>query len=260
MTASFRDLHFADTPLVLPNAWDVPSALAFVDAGFVAVGTTSFGVVASRGHPDGARHSMRANVRLAAALASLDCLVSIDIEDGYADDPEAVADYVDRLDLAGIDIAGVNIEDSSSEALIRPEAHAAKVAAVKSRCPGVFVNARVDTYWLGQDAALQPTLDRARRYVEAGADGIFVPGVADEDTVRELCAVIDRPVNVLASPDVSVHTFADWGIRRVSTGSLPYRAAMAAAAQAALAVRDGGPVPAATPYGQLQSRLLAYDR
>ena len=184
-----------------------------------------------------------------------DCFVSVDIEDGYADDPEAVADYVARLDVAGI-----NIEDSSSEALIKPEAHAAKVAAVKSRCPGLFVNARVDTYWLGQDAAPQPTLDRARRYVEAGADGIFVPGVADEDTVRELCALIDRPVNVLASPDVSVNTLADWGVRRVSTGSLPYRAAMAAAAQVALALRDGGPIPAATPYGQMQSRLLAYDR
>jgi len=60
-----------------------------------------------------------------------------------------------------------------------------------------------------------------------------------------------------ASPDVSVHTFADWGVRRVSSGSLPYRAALAAAA---LAVRDGGPIPAATPYGQMQSRLLAYDR
>jgi 2-methylisocitrate lyase-like PEP mutase family enzyme len=255
MTASFRDLHFAGTPLVLPNAWDVPSALAFVDAGFLAVGTTSFGVVASRGHPDGARHSMQANLNLAAALASLDCFVSVDIEDGYADDPEAVADYVARLD-----VAGVNIEDSSSEALIKPKAHAAKVAAVKSRCPGLFVNARVDTYWLGQDAALQPTLDRAGRYVEAGADGIFVPGVADEDTVRELCALIDRPVNVLASPDVSVNTLADWGVRRVSTGSLPYRAAMYAATQAAVAVRDGGPIPAATPYGQMQSRLLAYDR
>lgn len=98
--------------------------------------------------------------------------------------------------VARLDVAGVNIEDSSSEALIRPEAHAAKVAAVKTRCPGVFV--------------------------DAGADGIFGPGVADEDTVRELCA--------------------------------------AAAARAALAVRDGGPIPAATPYGQMQSRLLAYHR
>jgi 2-methylisocitrate lyase-like PEP mutase family enzyme len=86
------------------------------------------------------------------------------------------------------------------------------------------------------------------------------PVVADEDTVRELCALIDRPVNVLASPDVSVNTLADWGVRRVSTGSLPYRAAMAAAAQVALALRDGGPIPAATPYGQMQSRLLAYHR
>jgi 2-methylisocitrate lyase-like PEP mutase family enzyme len=255
MTASFRDLHYTAAPLVLPNAWDVPSALAFVDAGFPAVGTTSFGVVATRGHPDGARHSKQANAQLVAALARLDCFLTVDIEDGYADDPEVVADYVAQLN-----VAGVNIEDSISATLVTPESHAAKIAAVKSRCPEVFVNARVDTYWFGQDAAVQPTLDRARRYVDAGADGIFVPGVADEGTVRQLCARIDRPVNVLASPDVSVNTLADWGVRRVSTGSLPYRAAMHAATQAAMAVRDGGPIPAATPYPRMQSRLLAYDR
>jgi 2-methylisocitrate lyase-like PEP mutase family enzyme len=163
MTATFRELHYADTPLVLPNAWDVSSALPFVDAGFPAVGTTSFGVVASHGYPDGARHSMRENLNLAAALASLDCFLSVDIEDGYADDPETVADYV-----AGLNVAGVNLEDSISGTLIAPQSHAAKVTAVKSRCPEVFVNARVDTYWFGQDAAVGPTVERARRYVEAG--------------------------------------------------------------------------------------------
>jgi 2-methylisocitrate lyase-like PEP mutase family enzyme len=255
MRASFRDLHYSDTPLVLPNAWDVPSALAFVRAGFTAVGTTSFGVVASRGRPDGAGFSRHANLELAAALSSVACLVSVDIEDGYADDPQAVADYVARLD-----VAGVNIEDSSSEALISPEVAAAKVAAVKSRCPEVFVNARVDTYWLRQDADLRPTLDRARRYVDAGADGIFVPHVADEHTVRQLCAQIDRPVNVLASPGISVRQLAGWGVRRVSTGSLPYRAALYAATQAAVAVRDGAPIPPSVAYDEMQSQLRAYDR
>src|SRR5262249_51232837 len=153
-------------------------------------------------------------------------------------------------ELTRLGVAGVNIEDSSSEQLIAPDAHAAKVAAVKRRCPDLFLNARVDTYWLGQDAAT--TLDRARRYVAAGADGVFVPGTTDEGTIRELCAQIDRPVNVLASPDVSVNKFGDWGVRRVSTGSLPYRAAMYAATHAAAAVRDGAPVPPAAPYGQLQ--------
>src|ERR1700758_3935443 len=108
MRPGFRELHRGDTPLVLPNAWDVPSALAFIGAGFVAVGTTSFGVAASRGHADGSRSSKHPNIELAAALASLDCFRSFDIEDGYADDPEAVADYVAQLD-----VEGVNIEDST---------------------------------------------------------------------------------------------------------------------------------------------------
>jgi 2-methylisocitrate lyase-like PEP mutase family enzyme len=128
MTADFRDLHYGATPLVLPNAWDVPSALAFVDAGFVAVGTTSFGVAASRGHPDGARNSKEANLTLAAALATVGCLVSVDIEDGYADDPVVVADYVARLG-----VAGVNIEDSTHETLIAPGAHAAKALCGRRR-------------------------------------------------------------------------------------------------------------------------------
>src|ERR1700756_1068855 len=115
MTATFRDLHYADTPLVLPNAWDVSSALGFVDAGFPAVGTTSFGVVASGGHPDGARHSMQANLRLAAELARPGRFFSRHIEDGYADDPAAVADYVAQLE-----VDGVNIEDSSFGSLIEP--------------------------------------------------------------------------------------------------------------------------------------------
>lgn len=255
MSDDFRSPHYADTPLVLPNAWDVSSAMAFVDAGFPAVGTTSFGVVATRGDADGARSSKQANLELAAALASLGCLVSVDIEDGYADDPDVVAEYVGLL---GVD--GVNIEDSSFETLIAPEAHAAKVAAVKRRCPDVFVNARVDTYWLGQDADLATTIERAERYVEAGADGIFVPGISDENTIRTVYAELGRPVNVLAVPGVSPSSLADLGVRRVSTGSLPYRAAISAAVEVAVAVRNGGPIPAALPYDQMQARLVAYHR
>ena len=233
----------------------MPSALAFIGAGFVAVGTTSFGVAASRGHADGSRSSKHPNIELAAALASLDCFHSFDIEDGYADDPEAVADYVAQLD-----VEGVNIEDSTYEKLISPEAHAAKVTSVKRRCPDVFVNARVDTYWLGQNADLTTTLHRASRYVDAGADGIFVPGLTDEGDIRELCAQIDCPVNVLASPGVSVSGLAELGVRRVSTGSLPYRAAMFAATQAAVAVRDSQPIPESLPYSQMQTSLHAYHR
>jgi len=250
---SFAALHHRDLPLLLPNAWDVPSALAFVAAGFEAGGTTSFGVASSLGRPDGSRATRDANAALARALSTLDCHVSMDVEDGYADDPDEVAGYV-----ATLPVAGVNIEDSTAERLIPPAAHAAKVAAVKRRCPGLFVNARVDTYWLGQDATVESTVDRANRYVDAGADGVFVPGAAEPELLRELTAAIPVPVNVLVLPGRSLAELAELGVRRVSTGSLPYRAAMFSATDVALAVRDGRSIPDAVPYAELQSRLVGY--
>jgi hypothetical protein len=185
---TFHELHDAAEPLLLPNAWDVPSALTFLDAGFAAIGTTSFGIASSLGRPDGGRATRDANLALARALSSLPAYVSVDIEDGYDDDPEQVAAYVAELAAAGA--AGINIEDSSAEQLIAPEAHAAKVGAIKERCPGLFVNARVDTYWLGQDATPQATLARAARYVRAGADGVFVPGASEPAVLREICDTV----------------------------------------------------------------------
>jgi 2-methylisocitrate lyase-like PEP mutase family enzyme len=215
---TFRDLHDGDLPLVLPNAWDVASALAFLDAGFPAIGTTSFGVAAASGHPDGARSTRDQTRALAGLLSVLPCYVSVDIEDGYDDDPSRVAEYVASL---GVD--GINIEDSSGGRLVGPELHAAKVAAIKERCPELYVNARVDTYWLGEDATVPATLTRAAAYVEAGADGIFVPGAADPAELRELTSQIPVPVNVLVLPEVSLPELAEWGVRRVSTGSLRFQ-------------------------------------
>ncbi len=253
---TFRDLHYGERPLVLPNAWDVPSALAFAAAGFPAIGTTSFGVASGLGRPDGGRATKDANLALARALAGLSVPVSMDVEDGYSDDPAEVADYTARLG-----VAGVNIEDSTAERLIAPDAHAAKVAAVKERSPDLFVNARVDTYWLGQDATVHATLERALAYVDAGADGVFVPGAADPGVLREITARLPVPVNVLVIPALGLGELAALGVRRVSTGSLPYRAAVHAAVRVATAVRDGDPdLPPATPYADLQARLADYDR
>jgi 2-methylisocitrate lyase-like PEP mutase family enzyme len=251
---SFRDLHYADEPLLLPNAWDVSSALAFNDAGFRAIGTTSFGVAASAGHPDGGRSSKDATTKLVRQLQNLPAYVSADVEDGYHDDPDAVAEQI-----AGLGAAGINIEDSTDEELISPRAHAAKVAAIKQRSPEVFINARIDTYWLDQDADVSPTLKRAEAYVEAGADGIFIPGASDPSDLRRLTANIPVPVNVLVVPGLSLAQLADLGVRRISTGSLPYRVAIDAAVAVAQNIRDGMPPPAATGYPQMQSRLVEFS-
>ena len=96
-------------------------------------------------------------------------------------------------------------------------------------------------------------------YVNAGADGIFVPGVADSDTIRSITEAVTVPVNVLAIPGTTLDELGRLGVRRVSTGSLPYRAAVNAAALAATAIRDGGTPPPAPTYAELQDRLIAFE-
>jgi 2-methylisocitrate lyase-like PEP mutase family enzyme len=255
---TFAELHHGPEPLLLPNAYDVPSALAFVAAGFPAIGTTSFGVACSLGSPDGGRATRAANLRLAEQLRRLPVLLTVDIEDGYSDNPGEVAAYVAQL--AGNGVAGVNIEDSIDGHLVSPAANAGKLAEVKQRNPEVFLNARVDSYWFHQEDTLTEVLERAMTYVEAGADGIFVPGLTDGETIRSITDALTVPVNVLAIPGTTLTELGGLGVRRVSTGSLPYRAAVNAAVLTATAIRDGGTPPAAPSYGELQDRLTAFQR
>ncbi|MEX5720409.1 isocitrate lyase/phosphoenolpyruvate mutase family protein [Geodermatophilus maliterrae] len=115
----------------------------------------------------------------------------------------------------------------------------------------------MDTYWLGEDADLAATLDRARRYVAAGADGVFVPGRLTEAQIAALTAELPVPVNVLAG-DHPLPRLAELGVRRVSTGSLLFRAALDAAVAVAGRLRDGEPAPPATPYAEVDARTVAH--
>lgn len=255
--ATFRELHFEDAPLLLPNAWDVGSGLAFAAAGFAAIGTTSFGIAASAGLPDGGGSTKASTAALAEQLCRLPVHVTADIEDGYAHDPAEVAEFV--AELAALGVAGVNLEDSADGRLVDPASVAAKVAAVKQRSPDVFVNARVDNFWFGEEATVDAVLLRASAYAAAGADGIFVPGALGGEDIRNITVSIGLPVNVLAHPSLTVAELGELGVRRVSSGSLPYRSAVDAAVNAVTALRDGKQVPAATSYWDMQSRLLAFS-
>jgi 2-methylisocitrate lyase-like PEP mutase family enzyme len=256
--ASFRELHHAAAPLLLPNAWDVGSALAFAAAGFPAVGTTSFGIAASAGMPDGGRSSKALTAALVAQVCRLPVHVTADIEDGYSEEPDEVADYVAQL--AALGVAGVNLEDSTAGHLVDPASFAEKVTAAKRHSPGMFINARVDNIWFGEQATVDAVLRRANAYADAGADGIFVPGLVVPEDIQTITAGIGLPVNVLAHPSLTVAELGELGVRRVSSGSLPYRAAVDAAVNVANALRDGNQVPAATPYWEMQSRLVAFSQ
>ncbi|TFD57687.1 isocitrate lyase/phosphoenolpyruvate mutase family protein [Cryobacterium suzukii] len=255
---TFRELHYSDKPFLLPNAWDIGSALAFAAAGFRAVGTTSFGIAASAGVPDGSRSSSAVTAALAAQLCRLPVHVTADIEDGYSDDHAEVADFVAKL--ASLGVVGVNIEDSTAGHLVDVTSFAAKVTAVKRGTPGMFVNARVDNFWCDDGATVEAVSLRARAYADAGADGIFVPGVSSREDIRSITRAVDLPVNVLAHPSLTVAELGQLGVRRVSSGSLPYRAALDAAVSIATDLRDNRQPPAATPYWELQSRLVAFSQ
>lgn len=239
----FADLHAAGRPLLLPTAWDSASAAAYARAGFAAIGTTSLGVAAAAGRPDAARATRDATVELAARLAAGPSLVSVDLEDGFADDPAEVAALAAGLAAAGV--AGVNLEDGRGPGRLAPAAHlAAVVGAVKAAAPDLFVNARTDAYWLhaGDRAA---AVDRIRAYERAGADSVFVPGAPEAD-VPVLAGAVGVPLNVLAVPGgPTLPRLAELGARRVSCGSLPFRIALGAALDAVVAIAAGHPVPGA---------------
>ncbi|CAL9563183.1 putative protein [Streptomyces sp. enrichment culture] len=136
----FAALHRAGDPLVLPNAWDHASARLLAARGFPAIGTTGLGVAAAAGVPDGTSATREETLRLALALGCEPFLLSVDAEDGFSDDPDRVAAFAGELAAAGA--AGINLEDGTGSL----HRHAAKIAAVKSAVPGLFVNARTDTF------------------------------------------------------------------------------------------------------------------
>jgi 2-methylisocitrate lyase-like PEP mutase family enzyme len=240
---AFKRLHAGPEPLVLPNAWDVASAAALVAAGFAAIGTTSLGVAAAHGLVDGAGTAYEETLALARRLAGLPVPVSVDVEAGFGAVPEELA-----AELSALGIAGLNIEDGRGGSLAGAKSQAALVQRLKRGAPELFVNARVDTHWLG--VARDETLDRARRYVDAGADGIFIPGLTEPAEIERIASALAVPLNVLAQ--LPIDRLAQLGVRRVSTGSLLFRVALDAALSAAERVRRGERVHTHLSYSDVQ--------
>ncbi|QIJ65402.1 isocitrate lyase/phosphoenolpyruvate mutase family protein [Streptomyces sp. JB150] len=229
---AFAELHRAGEPLLLPTAWDHASARLFAAQGFPAIGTTSLGVAAGAGLPDGAAATRDETMRLALALGAEPFLLSVDAEGGFGDDPDEVAQAARELAVVGV--AGINLEDGLGPA----RRHAEKIAAVKAAAPGLFVNARTDTYWLGDG---EGTRRRLEMYRQAGADGLFVPGLTDPAEIAALVRDFDgTPLNVSYAPGgPGVTRLTDLGVRRISLGSLLYRRALGAAVDALADIRAG---------------------
>ncbi|CRK55488.1 Probable carboxyvinyl-carboxyphosphonate phosphorylmutase [Alloactinosynnema sp. L-07] len=241
---TFAELHHGPTPFVLPNAWDVASALLLADAGFPAVATTSLGVSAAAGVADGANDALEPTMALVRALAGrLPVPLTVDLEGGYSDNPAEVAALA--VELADLGVAGVNLEDGHRTAA----EHASIIEAVAAAAPDLFINARTDTYWLG-NGGVDETVRRLTAYRDAGASGVFVPRLADADDIALVVDAVRLPLNILWQPVIPA------GVARVSTGSALYRHALRTALTVAERARDGLPPTAtAIDYDDLQAKL-----
>lgn len=247
----FRELHRQPGVLALLNAWDAGSARVFESAGCPAIGTTSAGVAFALGRPDGEALTraelLDATERMAAVV---EIPVSADIESGYGESAAEVRETVAAVIDAGA--VGVNVEDAAptgSAAKLRDAGDqgdrlaAARAAAEEAGVP-LFLNARTDVWWqsVGEpEERLELALARARAYLDAGADGIFAPGLTDPGEIAALTRELGAPLNVLASRATPrLDELARLGVKRLSVGSGPVRAVLDLAGRIALDVLETG--------------------
>jgi len=248
LVTTFRALHESDC-FVLPNPWDIGTALYLERLGFKALATTSAGFAFSRGKPDGGVpcDEMLAHIREIVKATALP--VNADFHAGYADEPEEVAANVQLCVETGV--AGLSIEDSTGrsdcplyEKKLAVERIRAARSAIDASKSGIVLTGRCETWLVGDPDPLHTALDRLTWYAEAGADCLYAPGVSDPNEIAQIVnAVAPKPVNVLVSGfnhQLTLSGLADLGVRRISVGSGLALAAWGALLRAAQDIRANG--------------------
>ncbi|MCJ1907781.1 isocitrate lyase/PEP mutase family protein [Planococcus ruber] len=221
----FHELHQEGELLFLGNAWNAASARALEAAGFQAIGTTSWGIADSFRLPDGEKMKFDEQLKIIREIVgSVAIPVTADIESGYSEETEIIVRHV--LQVAKTGAAGINIEDSmKNRSGLRDLAeHAECLRAIRFALDAAgyenfFINARCDVY-LQENPSLEEALKRAKTYEQAGASGIFMPGLTEENAIRKLAAALAVPLNLLSLPGLSdAEKLKSWGVRRFSIGN-----------------------------------------
>jgi 2-methylisocitrate lyase-like PEP mutase family enzyme len=244
---AFRALHEREGAFIIPNPWDVGTARLLERLGFEALATTSAGYAFSVGKRDNAigRDAMLAHT--AAIVSATDLPVSADLENGFGDEPAAVAETVRRAAEAGL--VGCSIEDATMRPGDPIYGHDFAVERVRAAAevahalPFPFtLTARAENYVVGR-LDLDDTIRRLRAYQAAGADVLYAPGLLRADDIATVVRSVERPVNVLmglAGVRLDVPTLAGLGVKRVSVGSSLARTALGAFLRAAREMREHG--------------------
>jgi 2-methylisocitrate lyase-like PEP mutase family enzyme len=244
---AFRGLHARDGAFIIPNPWDAGTARLLAHLGFEALATTSAGYAFSAGKPDNTIERQEMLAHLSTVASATDLPVSADLENGFGDSAEIVAETIRLAAAAGV--VGGSIEDMSRQ-LGRPiyeRGHAVervRAAAQAARSlPFAFtLTARAENYLAGK-TDLEDTIERLQAYRLAGADVVYAPGLTSKDDIAAVVNSVDCPVNVvmgLGGVQMSLAVLSEIGVRRVSVGSALSRAALGAFLRAAREMREDG--------------------
>jgi 2-methylisocitrate lyase-like PEP mutase family enzyme len=244
---AFRALHARDRAFIIPNPWDAGTARLLAQLGFEALATTSAGYAFSAGQPDNTINRPEMLAHVSAIAAATELPVSADLEDGFGDSPEIVAETIRLAAAAGA--VGGSIEDMSRQpgrpiyegehAVERIRAAADAARALPFR---FTLTARAENYLAGRPD-LGDTIERLQAYQMAGADVLYAPGLTSKDDIARVVDSVDRPVNVvmgLAGVQLSLAALSAIGVKRISVGSALSRAALGAFLRAAREMQERG--------------------
>lgn len=243
----FRSLHEREGVFIIPNPWDAGTARLLAHLGFEALATTSAGYAFSVGRKDNTIGREETIAHAAAMVSATELPVSADLESGFGDAPEEVAETFRMAVAAGL--AGASLEDATrrldepiyDKALAAERVRAA--AEVVHAFPFPFtLTGRAENYLWGRPD-LKNTITRLQSYQEAGADVLYAPGLTSKEEIAAVVSSVDRPVNVvmgLKGAQLTLAGLAELGVKRVSVGSALSRAALGAFLRAAREMRDQG--------------------
>lgn len=245
--SEFRALHEQPQAFIIPNPWDMGTAHLLAQLGFAALATTSAGYAFSIGKRDNTvgREAMLAHG--AAIVTATDLPVSADLENGFGDSPDFVAETI-RL-AAATGLVGASIEDATNQAADPIYAHELAVDRIRAAAEAAHalpfqftLTARAENYLVGRPD-LADTIKRLQAYQEAGADVLYAPGLTTQAEIAAVVSAVDRPVNVIMGRQgvqYSVQTLSELGVKRISVGSALTRAALGAFLRAAQEMREHG--------------------
>lgn len=224
---NFNELHNQNKPLLIGNVWDVASAKTAESAKCQALGTSSAAIATMLGYEDGEEMSFtELTLIVKRIVANSNLPLSVDLESGYSRQVSGIVNNIEHLFNLGA--VGVNIEDSLMEPdgrrLIPAEQFAAILTAIKNKLAqkqiNIFLNARTDTFLLNHPVVIKETQKRIGLYEQAGADGIFAPGITAENDIRTVVAMTQLPINVMCMPNLpNFKKLAELGVKRISMGN-----------------------------------------